>query len=321
MGRLVVSEIVSFGLVSDGDNPAATVELWKRAPEPYWKRAFTTEQRERLTAKGQALPDGSFPIATVADLRNAVAAFGRASNKPLAKQHIIKRARALGRVDALPEAWEITKVRNVADSEPRNKEISMERPDLTSLSDEDWAALDREVLVKAFEVADDMVATLKAQVAELTPEPDPIEKESDEVKAEFAKRDSKIEELEKRLVAETDVRETAEWVTKAKPLEQVLGDPDEAGAKLKEIASAVHEKTMEWLTDRLSKVANVAKQNTRIFKELGVSEGSDVIDQIQALAKEARKSNPDLTEQQARQLVRTANPDLKAAERELARSN
>jgi len=101
----------------------------------------------------------------------------------------------------------------------------------------------------------------------------------------------------------------------------VVGDADEAGEKLKDIASVVDAKVMAWLEEKLSKVANVIKADTRIFKELGVKEGTDVADQIEALAKEARKSNPDLTGPQARQLVRKANPDLKAAERDLARSN
>jgi len=78
---------------------------------------------------------------------------------------------------------------------------------------------------------------------------------------------------------------------------------------------------MDWLTDRLSKVATVIKADTRIFKELGEGDAGDAIDQIEALAKEAQKSNPDLTDAAARQLVRSSNPALKDAERDLARSN
>lgn len=58
-----------------------------------------------MAASGEALPDGSFPIATRADLANAIRAYGRASNQAEAKRHIIKRARALGATDALPEDW------------------------------------------------------------------------------------------------------------------------------------------------------------------------------------------------------------------------
>ena len=68
-------------------------------------RTFSAEQRKKLAKQGQALPDGSFPIATKGDLRNAIQAYGRASNKAAAKRHIIKRARALGATGMLPDDW------------------------------------------------------------------------------------------------------------------------------------------------------------------------------------------------------------------------
>lgn len=69
------------------------------------ERAFTQDQRDAMAKSGAAMPDGSFPIATVADLRNAVQAYGRAADKAAAKRHIIKRARALNVTDELPEKW------------------------------------------------------------------------------------------------------------------------------------------------------------------------------------------------------------------------
>lgn len=67
--------------------------------------AFSQGQRDKLATKGQALPDGSFPIRNSADLKNAIHAFGRAKNPAAAKRHIIKRARALGLTSELPEGW------------------------------------------------------------------------------------------------------------------------------------------------------------------------------------------------------------------------
>jgi hypothetical protein len=64
--------------------------------------------REKAADKGQALPDGSFPIRNKEDLAKAVKAFGRAKDKAKAKRHIIKRARALKAVDTLPESWGVT---------------------------------------------------------------------------------------------------------------------------------------------------------------------------------------------------------------------
>ena len=69
------------------------------------KRAFSPEKRRDLAKQGMALPDGSFPIVTSTDLKNAIMAFGRAKNKSAAKRHIIKRARALKKENLIPENW------------------------------------------------------------------------------------------------------------------------------------------------------------------------------------------------------------------------
>lgn len=69
------------------------------------KRDFSDDDRKKLADKGQALPDGSFPIVTAADLKNAVQAFGRAKDPAKAKAHIMARAKALGATDSLPSDW------------------------------------------------------------------------------------------------------------------------------------------------------------------------------------------------------------------------
>jgi len=69
------------------------------------KRFYTTGKRREYAASGVAMKDGSYPIRDVGDLRNAIQAFGRAKNKPAAKKHIKKRARALKRTDLLPDTW------------------------------------------------------------------------------------------------------------------------------------------------------------------------------------------------------------------------
>ena len=70
-----------------------------------FKRDYSTESRRQMAASGQAMPDGSFPIANRTDLRNAIQSVGRASNYNAARRHIIRRARALGATDMLPEDW------------------------------------------------------------------------------------------------------------------------------------------------------------------------------------------------------------------------
>lgn len=58
-----------------------------------------------MADRGLALPDGSYPIKDEADLKNAIQSYGRAKDKERAKAHIIKRARALGLDDLIPEDW------------------------------------------------------------------------------------------------------------------------------------------------------------------------------------------------------------------------
>jgi hypothetical protein len=69
------------------------------------KRDYSASQRRRMAANGQAMKDGSFPIADQADLENAIQSVGRAANYEAARRHIIRRARALGLVEMLPEEW------------------------------------------------------------------------------------------------------------------------------------------------------------------------------------------------------------------------
>lgn len=69
------------------------------------KRDYSTGSRERMAEAGTAMPDGSFPIANRADLQNAIQSVGRAKDYNAAREHIVRRARALDAMDMLPEDW------------------------------------------------------------------------------------------------------------------------------------------------------------------------------------------------------------------------
>ena len=73
------------------------------------EKEFTETKRESLSKKGYALPDGSFPIENVADLKRAIKAFGRGKNHSAAAKHIAKRAKALGKSDLIPDTDEFQK--------------------------------------------------------------------------------------------------------------------------------------------------------------------------------------------------------------------
>lgn len=64
-----------------------------------------TAERRRLAKRGEALPDGSFPIRGRGDLKDAVRSYGRANDKAEAKRWIKRRAKELGAEDELPEDW------------------------------------------------------------------------------------------------------------------------------------------------------------------------------------------------------------------------
>lgn len=69
------------------------------------EKEFSEEKRKELADKGFALPDGSFPIESEQDLKNAIHAVGRSKHPDKAKAHIIKRAKAMGKESLLPENW------------------------------------------------------------------------------------------------------------------------------------------------------------------------------------------------------------------------
>jgi hypothetical protein len=68
-------------------------------------RMFTQERRMKLAKEGIAMPDGSYPIVSINDLKNAIQAYGRAKDLEATKKHIIKRAKSLNAEDMLPEGW------------------------------------------------------------------------------------------------------------------------------------------------------------------------------------------------------------------------
>ena len=68
---------------------------------------ISREKRMKLADEGRALPDGSFPIRNIGDLKNAVHAYGRSKpgKRGLVRRHIMKMARMLERDDIIPDTW------------------------------------------------------------------------------------------------------------------------------------------------------------------------------------------------------------------------
>jgi uncharacterized membrane protein YkoI len=80
-------------------------EIEAEAAEIALKRAFSEETRMQMAEEGTAMPDGSYPIASESDLRNAIQAYGRAKDKEATKRHIMKRARQMNLEKLIPANW------------------------------------------------------------------------------------------------------------------------------------------------------------------------------------------------------------------------
>lgn len=95
-----LADLMEFQLLAEEADIKSPSEL-----EQSEKRMYSDESREEMSDSGEALPDGSYPIADEADLRNAIQAYGRAKDKEAAKKHIMKRARDLKLEELIPEEW------------------------------------------------------------------------------------------------------------------------------------------------------------------------------------------------------------------------
>jgi hypothetical protein len=69
------------------------------------KREFGAKERQQLAGTGAAEPDGSFPIKSEQDLKNAIRAVGRSKNPAKTRAHIMSRARSLGLTSLIPSKW------------------------------------------------------------------------------------------------------------------------------------------------------------------------------------------------------------------------
>ena len=89
----------------DKYEPEEAEAIEAEAAEIALKRAFNEDMRTQMAEEGKALPDGSFPISNVEDLKNAISAYGRAKDKEAAKNHIMKQAKAMGQEKLIPANW------------------------------------------------------------------------------------------------------------------------------------------------------------------------------------------------------------------------
>ena len=159
--RLTDMIIEEMSLVDRPAEPNAKVALFKRDDAGHeddgnelLKRMFSSAKRKDLASAGKALPDGSFPIASERDLRNAIQAFGRASDQAAARAHIVRRARALGATSLLPESWNVAKEDEVETptETPGLLKRLLKRFGIEDVDDADVALMEEELLVEVGEL-------------------------------------------------------------------------------------------------------------------------------------------------------------------------
>jgi ATP-dependent Clp endopeptidase proteolytic subunit ClpP len=78
----------------------------RAAPQLRNADKYNADDRKRMAGNGQAMDDGSYPIADEEDLGNAIHAVGRGgADHDAIRAHIIKRADALGLSSRIPDNW------------------------------------------------------------------------------------------------------------------------------------------------------------------------------------------------------------------------
>lgn len=161
------------------DEPAGTntriksSNVYVLASEEVEGREFSDEERTELAKRGEARPDGSYPIVNEDDCKNAVKAWGRGGATEADKEHIIKRAKALGAEDCLPKDWikSKTEEKYMTEDEVKTEDKvadEAEKKELKKENEELKAKLDKALL--ELQAKSESEATLTAKIDEVAKE-------------------------------------------------------------------------------------------------------------------------------------------------------
>lgn len=96
------------GAVTVTGSPTAVAAMMARIHGASVRKAekYDTKDRKRMASGGQAMDDGSYPIADAEDLDNAIHAVGRGgADHDAIRRHVIARAKALGASSKIPDNW------------------------------------------------------------------------------------------------------------------------------------------------------------------------------------------------------------------------
>jgi starvation-inducible DNA-binding protein len=240
---------------------------------------FSPAQRKNLAKKGEALPDGAYPIRNEGDLKNAIKAFGRAksSERGEVKKHIIKRARALKKSDLIPETWVKKSMTASADLD-RMREKLAEFGNLGAVSETDPKK------------ASSGIATSQL----------PLELSNEEFEAFASSVDAELEKLVKKVVPVSEqeidraISEVDQPTPAPAPQTQAPQDETKAPAEGQEIVAPSGEVNVEVEETPMGEDGKFVPGKTqprdvqgrfrlvlaRLRQDLGTSGNQDVIDKI-----------------------------------------
>lgn len=302
----ILDDVVTFG--SPEQVELETAIVGKVLEADVYKRKFSAEQRKELAESGKALKDGSFPIVNKGDLRNAISSFGRSGAKTAVKAHIIRRAKALGATDVLPDGWNVSKLSVKAESLHDSQKVNM---DLSAIEDDQL----RKSIEDAFTEKDTEVSDLEtnlekavAKVVELEKGDPPEDDVPDEVKVLIKDRDDQITKLRTDLDDAVTKARVAEYVVKAEPLQGLLGKPDEVGVVFADLADKAPESftKLETMLEAAAQREDLAK----LFATMGAGEGDpETTDEGKRDAWIEKNKNDDETRVQAAGRYWVEHPD------------
>ena len=116
---------------------------------------ISRDDREKLAKKGHALPDGSYPIRNVDDLKNAIQAYGRSkkSDRADVRKHIMKRAHQLNFRHLIPDSFK------TASSDAVTASAEKLRSKLEAIKEATFAVEDevKEIIEEAPNLVEDVV--------------------------------------------------------------------------------------------------------------------------------------------------------------------
>lgn len=292
------------------------------------KRKFTADQRRKLADRGLAMPDGSFPIENKGDLRNAVKAFGRAKDKGAAARFIVRRARSLGAMDLLPGEGLLADIAarkaagdgdnggQTVPNEPKAADIQAVEKRVTELETELETSKAYGQLTDAQKAHyDGLDETARGEFLKLSPEArasviekiqadDPVVYTSDDG-TEFRKshdpalvnmakgRDEDRRELRKQ--REENERQRLEKRA-GDELSHLPGDTVVKVAALRAV-EGIEDKDQREGVEALLRAADATAAKS--FETIGTRQPSDETDEVEAIAKNIRDKDPNLTPEQA----------------------